>query len=355
MHNHDNRRLSRLTEVATESGKVLYRKAKFAPTQPSHDLIRQFYDFGGELVPFSDADKIAIKRQCNANPDFPSLVLLGFKLAHTIPSFHILKHSFVCVPNEEACAGGSDAMVHLHARMLHKKVVGIGELLYRSGAVSHLVVLEPLPMNDVHGLLRLVRIPFEEEVRAMVPDKASEVFAAKGESIASDAMIEAAVNLVERWHLQAQVGEDFENPAIETYWDYVESVALEEEVKAKRYFDTEIDPQLVENLAGKEITSLASLLPEDEVFQPSKRKVSTMIETDDTGIDWEMLHEQGNLSQCTVSQLKKKLGAHGMKKTGNKSEVSSYVYPMAARIGMIPITYADSFVNIAHCQCYGDS
>ena len=138
------RRLSRVTEGVTESGTLLYTKSKFAPTQPSHNRIRKFFEFGGETVPFSEEDKLAIKKQCNANPNFPSLILLGFKPAASIPFYHLLKNPYLVYPNDEACRGSADAFAHLHASMLRKKVVGVGELLYRVGAISFLVALFPV-------------------------------------------------------------------------------------------------------------------------------------------------------------------------------------------------------------------
>jgi len=323
-----------MTEAMSESSILLYQKSKFAPFQPNHKLMRKFFEFGGEQIPFSEKDMVAIKKQCNANPDFPSLLLLGFKPASAIPFHHILKHSYFVYPNDEACRGGADAFAHLHASMLRKNVVAIGEFLYRTTAISYLVALFPLKEEftieeDDDGKeyrrqirppgLRVVRIPFEDEVRAIAPDDATETFQSTGVDVAPEALVEAAVKLVEKQSIKAELGEDFENPAVEKYWDYVESVALEDGMKAGRKFDTEMDEEVVLKHAGAEIEMVAALLPED-IKEEKKRKAKAM-EPDDSGIDWESVYAEGTLSKCRVPDLKKMLGANGEKKSGNKAEL----------------------------------
>lgn len=329
------RRLTRLTEGITDDGRSLYQKSKFAPTQPNHKLMRKFFEFGGEHVPISEEDKATIKKQCNACPDFPGLILLGFKPADSIPCHHILKSPYFVYPNDDTCRGSADAFAHLHTSMLRKNVVGIGEFLYRTTAFSFLVAFFPLEEElvteeDEDGRpytrqvrppgMRVVRVPFEDEVRAIASDDATETFQSTGVDVAPEELVEAAVKLVEKQTINAELGEDFQNPAVENYWDYVESVALGEGKKAGRKFDTEIDKDAVLKHAGAEIETFSALLPEDII--PEKKRKARAIEPDDTGIDWETVYAEGNLSKCRVPELKKKLGAHGEQKTGVKADVS---------------------------------
>jgi len=342
------RRLSRITEGVTENGDLLYKKSKFAPTQPNHNLMRKFFEFGGEMVPITEDDKMAIKKQCNANSEFPSLILLGFKPAESIPFYHVLKHPYFVYPNESVCQGSAEAFAHLHASMLRRNVVGIGEFLFRPTAISYLVALLPLAEEfeteeDEDGGgdpvtrqlrppgMRVVRIPFEDELRPVVADDATETFQSTGEDVAPEPLVEAAVKLVEKQQLNAELGYDFQNPAVEKYWDYVESIALEDGVKAGRKFDTEMSEEDILELAGDEIEKFSALLPEDIVAE--KKRKAKILEVDDTGIDWETV----DLSKCRVPELKKKLGAHGEKKSGNKTEVSRFNYVIVLASPCFPI------------------
>ena len=332
------RRLSRVTEGVTESGTLLYTKSKFAPTQPSHNRIRKFFEFGGETVPFSEEDKLTIKKQCNANPNVPSLILLGFKPAASIPFYHLLKNPYLVYPNDEACRGSADAFAHLHASMLRKKVVGVGELLYRVGAISFLVALFPVEeeLEDAGSDeenedanprrcqirppgMRMVRIPFEDEIRAVAADEATQRFSSTGVDAASEALVEAASQLVEQQTINAEIGEDFENPAVEKYWDYMEVVALGEGLKVGRSFDTDLNESIIMQKAGDEIEQFGSLLPDDVAVE--KKRKAKALENDDTGIDWIALWREEGLSRCKVPELKMFLGSRGEPKTGRKDEV----------------------------------
>ena len=286
-------------------------------------------------MPFSEDDKLAIKNQCNANPDYPSLILLGFKPAASVPFYHLLKNPYLAYPNDEACRGSADAFAHLHASMLRKNVVGVAEFLFRAGAISFLVALFPVEEdlaatdkdededNDLLQRrppgLRMVRIPFADEVRGVATDEATHTFSSTGVDVASKALVEAALKLVERQQLNAEIGEDFENPAVEKYWDYIEALALEEGKKAGRTFDTELDESIVLKRAGSEIERFSFLLPDDVALE--KKRKAKVLENDNTGIDWVALWHDDGLSQCKVPQLKTFLGSRGEPKTGKKDEV----------------------------------
>lgn len=244
-------------------------------------------------------------------------------------------------PNDEACRGSADAFAHLHASMLRKNVVGLGEFLYRVGAISFLVALFPVEEEmEVVGSdeeeegenprrrqirppgMRMVRIPFEDEIRAIAADEATQTYSSTGVDVASEALVEVAFKLVERQHINAEIGEDFENPAVEKYWDYIEALALEEGTKAGRSFDTELNESIIMKRAGGEIEQFCSLLPDNAAVE--KKRKAKVLENDDTGIDWVSLWRNEGLSQCKVPQLKTFLGSRGEPKTGRKDEVSRH-------------------------------
>ena len=108
------------------------------------DRWRYFVDFGGERVDMAPADKVALKKSANANSDFASLILLGFKEKHSVPISHRLEQTYYAYPSEERTEGSVPAFAHLHASMLRKGVLAIGELLSRVSATSRLVAMWPL-------------------------------------------------------------------------------------------------------------------------------------------------------------------------------------------------------------------
>ena len=102
----------------------------FSGTAPVAE-IRYFAPFACERVPMTKEDVLEIKRSSNADPGGASLILLGFKPVGSIPAAHTLENSYLVYPNDEKVVGSTVAFANLHAAMLRKKVLAIGELLTR--------------------------------------------------------------------------------------------------------------------------------------------------------------------------------------------------------------------------------
>jgi non-homologous end joining protein Ku len=323
-------------EISTEVG----RNAE------GSDRIRTYIELGGERIAMSRKDKMGINMAGNAN-NAQSLILLGFKDRNAVPFTHTLEATYFVYPNDKGVEGSSSAFAHLHAAMLRKHVVAIGELLTRKNGTARLVAMSPLEEelceDEINGQavsrlksppgMVVVALPFKEDVRAMEPDAAVRSLETGGTAIATEKIVNAAMDLVQKQTLSnVEIGENFENGILAKFWDYVEHVALGECLPAEEDYDTVVDKEGVLKVAGEQITALKESLPPDVVAKKETAASKRKIEPDDSGVDWELMFAEGRLSECKNDQLKKKLkSVPGAKSTGNKSELVEMVTEILER------------------------
>ena len=319
------------TDVSSSSGSKLVRKSK--------DQLRTYCNFGGEHVYISIDDKVALKKAANANPEFASLILLGFRDKDSIPVVHhCLEQAYFAYPSDERTVGSTAMFAHLHASMLRKGVLAIGELLARATATSRLVALWPLPeeteqLDQGNHILSIVKrppgmmittLPFEDEVRSVGTDAAVQAFG-EGTDLASEAVVQAAMDLVEKQTIEnVEIGENFENARLDKFWDYVEHVALAQQLSGHRDYDTILDKDEISKLVGAEAAAFEASLPADIEKSPKKRKIVPDANGD---LDWAMIYREGRLDDCRNADLQKKLSSLGKKKTGKKSELIDRLLP----------------------------
>lgn len=332
-------------------------------------------EFAGVRVPMTSQDRARIARECNANPDFASLILLGFKNRGSIPFTHTMENAYFIYPtiDDDGNNGGDDpaknssssncvSFAHLHASMRRKNALAIGEFLTRVSARSRLVAVWPLEegkygdegiTTQPPGMVVLC-LPFEDEVRALEPDAAIVALQERqladgtkqeggtdhgsgdvdGESapvsVCSKELVEAAVRMVQKQTIpDAEIGENFENAALLRFWDYVEHVALEEAAPAKGVYDTEPDPEQILAVVGDEVERFTSHLPED-IKLPKKSTTSRKRAPpgpDNSGIDWETLYHEDRLHECKNDELKKKLKSLGAAVSGKKDDLVDRLRP----------------------------
>jgi hypothetical protein len=345
VHQETGRALEKLTQTVTVRGSELLEQSWGTGHAKNSwgggaDRIQTYVEFGGEKIPMSYADRDAIRRSCNANPDFASLILLGFHDDQSIPLAHTMERSYFCVPDEESVEGSTAAFAHLHASMLRKKVVAVGELLTKVTAAARLVALVPLPEERVDShfddelpeILRpagmlVVSLPFEDEVRELDDDEATNVWEATGTDVASPDLVKAATKLIQRQIIDSiRIGENFENAALLKMWNYIEHVALEEPMPEQPASETILDKDLVLERARHEIDVFLANLPDDSIVEkmPRKRKV----EPDDSRLDWCTIWSRDQYFECTNSDLKKKLRSCGEKVSGKKQDLIDRLVPI---------------------------
>ena len=360
-------KVRQLITVNDGGGNVVVEQRSFDPSKKSSHRHRErqlqtFFEFGNELVPFSLRDKASIKKKCNANPDFASLILLGFKPAASIPFHHTIENSYFAYPSQfnnrtsnqnsssNSRSKSIDAIAHLHASMIRLNVIGIGELLTRVTATSRLVAIRPIqeilrpvsnhndkngnenseeePQEEVFMLVRppgllISTLPFEDELR-------SPTLSTNPTPETSEEMIHAAINLIEKQTFDddIEIGVDFSNAAMSRFWNYIEHIAYNEDamIDESQQYDTEINTEQVLKRSGEQIDQFLSLLPESTQLDSSrKRKAATASRqpsTDDkSGLDWTTIFKEGGLSKCKVPDLKSKLRSVGESVSGNKDVV----------------------------------
>lgn len=293
------------------------------------DRILNFATFGTDRVSISPDDVAKIKKASNAGTDRSSLIILGFKPQDAIPINLTVDKSYFIYPNDEEAEGSTDAFANLHAAMLRKKVVAIGELLTRITTSSRMVAIFPqAEQKEVEedgfeeqitppGMI-VVNLPFEDDVRKIESDSGN---------AASEDLVEEAIDLIRHQKLEGiEVGVNFENAAIEKFWSYIEAVALETTIPAKEQHETELNEQEVLNVAGAQIEAFRDSLPDDvkvekkSMGQPRKRKTAELV-ADESGLDWVQLYSTDSIPDCKVDDLKSYLKSVGARLGGRKDDL----------------------------------
>ncbi|KAG7369125.1 Ku70/Ku80 beta-barrel domain containing protein [Nitzschia inconspicua] len=336
--------------------------------QPGLARFRSFYYFVDELIPMQLEDSRQILKYANGGYD-PGLTILGFKPRDSIPFFHSIHLPLIIYPNDDQVQGSSAAFAQLHAAMLRKNVVAVGEAHHRQSWQSRLVAVFPIeksPSDEEMGRpagMLVVKLPFEDDIRAIAPDEASkelEMLKARENhhtgdnkkvlssdavileppdlvgsagnntsehfylgSIATEDLVEAAMKMVSKLTVNKRSAlVDVSNDAMDDFYSYLKSVALDlpREKNGRR---EKIDESMLPSKAKMAIQRFFQLLPED--VPPQKpmagKKRTKDLPPDETGIDWKMLFETDKLSSCKNNELKACLRSLGEKSTGAKTEL----------------------------------
>jgi len=316
-----NKRTNRTTQILSkDTGEIVESKH-----------IRNYTEFGGERVPISKEEVGTIRRISNANPDTASLVLLGFKpVPSDISLFSLVDKSIFAYPNDEIVSGSRKAFTALHASMIRKGVMGIGELLLRVTSSSRLVAILPqqeerIVEENSQGIaiskqitppgFNLIPLGFEDDIRA-TPRNTTHV---------DQNVVNATIDLIQNQNIDCgfELGESFSNPVLKSFWSYMESVSLgmplqEDELEDN---DTELHVEGILVSAGEQIKSLQLSLPEDEVVVKQRKRKAKVEVPDESGINWLNCYERDGLSDCKVDELKAYLRSVGEKVGGRKQEI----------------------------------
>lgn len=344
---------------------------------PGLQRLRSYAKFGDELIPISTEDLTALKKSANANKEFGCLSLLGFQPNNTIPWYHMTDSAYLIYPSEDLNTTANtgmnrEAFCHLHASMLRKGVLAMGEVLHRVQWTSRLVAIYPLePSGGGDGVLdgneketrpaqppgmMVITLPFEDDMRALELDAAMKELLVKQPiifkdepdlvdpavkmepdmiesnenttvngnenkgNIASEELVQATVDLIGRQRLEGmELGKDFENAALAEFFNYLESVALEVPLgEEEEDFDTRIDDDTILDAAQDQIEAVVKLLPEDVEISKTSGARKRKLVADDSGFDWEDLYRTDALADCKVPDLKKYLRSVGEPLSGNK-------------------------------------
>lgn len=353
-------------EVAKFWDKPTAEQREYQKSQPGVQRFRQFFNFANELVPMTPKDMRKINEHANGGYA-PGLTILGFKPRDSIPWYHCISKTYLIFPNDTDVKGSENAFMHLHAAMLRKNVLAVGEALHRESSQSRLVAMYPFEETDhLPPGMYVKSLPFEDDMRQVAPDAASVELHLQREhpnahvgnsdgalpdrhnssntginefcdddalffksddkttgNIASEELVGAAMNLMSRQSISSvEIGEDFENAALTEFYSYLKSVAFDT-AKEENNYDTILDKDAILKIAGKEIESFSSSLPIDierPKYSSSRKRVRKTV-PDDSGIDWIERYRMDELGSCKVDQLKKYLRSVGLLTSGRKDDL----------------------------------
>lgn len=342
--------------VAKFWSKPSVEQRDFQKSQPSLSRFRQFHSFAGELVPITKEDMDSIRVFANGAYD-SGLTILGFKPRSSVPFYHSITSAYLILPSDIDVQGSANAFAQLRASMLRKNVVAIGEVLHRETWQSRLVAIVPIEdsssSDDLHvppGMF-VMSLPFEDDIRAVVPDEASKEFSRiKSEpspiqsgvlikeeysgttgdnvfgtlddedeavtgNVASEELVSAAIKLTKKQGLnKLSLAVDFDNAALIEFYAYLKHIALDLPHEEVDEFGTAIDEKKILVKAGDEIKAFLNCLPTDvhKAKATTSRKRAKDLPPDDSGVNWMELIENKTVDTCKVDQLKKRLKSLGM-------------------------------------------
>jgi hypothetical protein len=317
--------------VAKDTGELIFT-TRTGQDRNGQNRLRFFAKLGADRVPLTQQEVKEIKQKSNILQKSNGLVLWGFK-KHASSFHYTLEPSYFVYPNDERVKGSTKAFANLHAAMLRKGVVGYGELLTRVTAIPRLVeilampeVREQIEVDDDIGSgeavleerqvsppgFTLFILPFQDDVRSIAPDKASEAVE-QMDDVASDEVKSAATDLIRGLKLEdVELGERFENAALNEFWNYVEKIALNLPVNvaatSKHQYDTQINDNEILKNVGAKIESFKLALPEDDIATSGSRKRKPVIDKSDIVAYIESLHRKSQLEKATIAELQEFLG-----------------------------------------------
>lgn len=334
------RLLTKVELISNSTGQILSKKigGKIVDRSAAlRDRVMSYVDFGGERVLMSDEDKTILKQASNANSEFASLILLGFKDEASIQVTDIMEQAYFAYPNDDRVKGSRGAFAHLHASMMRKGVLAIGEMLSRKTSTSRQVAIWAIPesVDEESGFvtrppgMMIVELPFEEEVRDIGVDAAVRERTMNGIDLASPEVADVFATMVEKQSFtNIRIGENFENANLTMFWDYVEHVALGLPIPPKpEECDIVPDEEAISKLVANEVELVVSLLPED--VKPEKAGAKRHLEPDDP--EWETVYRKGEFEKCFNDDLKKKLKSFNEKVTGKKVDLVLRLLPHLER------------------------
>lgn len=308
-------KVTRTLDNATGAILISSRDPKEEQRRLEQARIRTFVPFGGREAEITKGELVSIKQQSNATKE-ASLVLLGFKPKDAIPLHYTVENSYFLYPNDEKAKGSKAAFANLHASMIRKGVVAIGELLTRKTATSSLVAIFAQEEESTdEGLqvtppgLVVVLLPFEDDVRALDQSDAG---------TATEESVQAAVKMVQAMSFGSEVSlEYFKNDNLVHFWNYVESIALDTDLPEPEQ-TLQVSKEDIREVAGKDIDAFYASLPEDVVI---KKATKRKIVVDESGVDWVQTCQMDSLDECKADTLKQYLRSVGEKLSGKKADL----------------------------------
>ena len=292
------------TKIDVRTGRPLKSVRQLVTAQgESVDQLRSMVRLGGTLIPFSVDDRNTLKQYAHGQKH-AGLWLRGFVPQDSLSPHHTMEHAMV-LTNLDLLASA----------MTRHKVLGVAEWLQKVTAPSRLVAL--WPMDD--GNVLVVQLPYQDELREVEEESPVD------EAAVPPALAAATDALVEQLTLgpETEIGVDFVNANLHRYWQYVESVALDEPSE-EPVLDTVLQEDVVLERAGTVIDRMLEHLPDDQPKAEQQRPKKRKLEPKDP--EWLSLYKERRLDECDNATLKNKLRSYGAKLSGKKDELVERLY-----------------------------
>ena len=292
--------------------------------------LRYYSELGDEKIRISQNDLKEIRSLSIQQTGEASLILLGFKPLMDIFSsqeYQIVGSSLYAYPNESFVRGSTAAFATLHECMLIKKVMGIGEQLLRKTETSRMVAIVPQKEQLDDSMAQvippgflLIPLAFEDDNRAIPPvEEYGEI---------EESLVNAAEDVILHQSIKnsVEIGSSFANPALKSFWNLIESIALKKALEEDNSSDddTKLDHDGLMQVCGPYIRSFSDALPFDDIeFSATKKRGAEFILDDTEWIQEYLGDTDGScqMEKLATSQLKSYLRKYGLQLSGRKAEL----------------------------------
>jgi ATP-dependent DNA helicase 2 subunit 1 len=288
----------------------------------------------------------------------PDLRVLGFVPTSAVTRATSLRAPYFAYPEEARRPGSTVAFTALLRAMLDRDVAALAVLVRAPGAAPRLAALMPqreVRDGDTQRVppgLHVVPLPWAEDQRSAVPAavlpparRGGGDDAAAAQSAEAEARcVRTAADLVRSLRLVDFRCENFENPSLQRYYAYLESLALAEEFRIEKAPEDEDDtlPAPLSEAHAAAAAAFAAEIghvaahPEDADAgggaPPSRKRkpeagsadaedVEAKRRAGAEGVSALLAAGPDQLARATNPELKAWLAAAGLKVSGNKAEL----------------------------------
>jgi ATP-dependent DNA helicase 2 subunit 1 len=222
--------------------------------------------------------------------------------------------------------------------MVSKGMIAICRFVPRKGIAARLAAL--VPQEEIQDELGsqisppgfvMIQLPFKDDVRDIAPPDMT-----NANKELHHGAIETAKELLGKLTMQdAFDPENYENPALQKHYAYLQAMALDEDQPEDVEDMTLPDPDMIEKRAGSYIDKLIELIvinepSEEQVEKKPKKAKATKTEANDDIVHRirEAMGDEAALGKFTVPQLKEFIASTGAKPVQKKAELVAQVMDM---------------------------
>lgn len=277
--------------------------------------IKVFQTWGERQVVFETAEVQEIRKLSN-----PSLKLLCFKKKDTAlkPTYHVKSAQYLALNN---FSGDCSTLFHLiHKKCSDKELVAICSYMSRSNAtVAPVALLPNTATDDVAPGFHVIFLPMSDDIRSLdIP---------KTNASANVEQVQAAENIIRKLKF-SYTPSNFDNPALQKHYRYLEALALDSDAPDPVKDLTLPDLDRIRNKTQPQIDHFKSLVFSEESLKRKltgdagkKAKVPRKDNGDANSIDVEEYAKQGKLNKLTVATLKTICQTKGFSTSGRKADL----------------------------------